>query len=35
MLDEMVSATIGLDDVNAGFAAMKAGDVVRSVIAFN
>ncbi len=35
MLDEMVSATIGLDDVNDGFEAMKAGDVVRSVIAFN
>ncbi|WP_420638431.1 Zn-dependent alcohol dehydrogenase [Candidatus Poriferisocius sp.] len=35
MLDEMVSATITLDDVNDGFAAMKAGDVVRSVIAFN
>ena len=35
MLDEMVSATITLDDVNEGFAAMKAGDVVRSVIAFD
>lgn len=35
MLDEMVSATITLDDVNDGFEAMKAGDVVRSVIAFD
>jgi S-(hydroxymethyl)glutathione dehydrogenase/alcohol dehydrogenase len=33
-LDEMVSRTIGLDEINEGFAAMKSGDVVRSVIAF-
>ncbi len=33
-LDEMVSRTISLDEINDGFAAMKAGDVVRSVIAF-
>jgi S-(hydroxymethyl)glutathione dehydrogenase/alcohol dehydrogenase len=33
-LDEMVSATITLDDINDGFAAMQAGEVVRSVIDF-
>lgn len=33
-LDEMVSRTITLDEINEGFAAMKSGDVVRSVIAF-
>jgi S-(hydroxymethyl)glutathione dehydrogenase/alcohol dehydrogenase len=34
LLDEMVSARIGLDDVNDGFAAMKAGEVARTVIMF-
>jgi S-(hydroxymethyl)glutathione dehydrogenase/alcohol dehydrogenase len=33
-LDELVSARIGLDDINDGFAAMKQGDVARSVIVF-
>lgn len=33
-LDEMVSRTISLDEINDGFAAMKSGDVVRSVIQF-
>jgi S-(hydroxymethyl)glutathione dehydrogenase / alcohol dehydrogenase len=33
-LDELVSARIGLDDVNRGFDAMKAGEVARSVIIF-
>ena len=33
-LDEMMTQTIQLDDINAGFAAMKNGDVVRSTIAF-
>ena len=33
-LDELVSARIGLDDINEGFAAMKAGAVARSVIMF-
>ena len=33
-LDEMVSATIGIDEVNDGYAAMKAGETLRSVIAF-
>jgi S-(hydroxymethyl)glutathione dehydrogenase/alcohol dehydrogenase len=34
-LDELVSARIGLDQVNEGFAAMKRGDVARSVIVFD
>jgi S-(hydroxymethyl)glutathione dehydrogenase / alcohol dehydrogenase len=33
-LDELVSARIGLDDVNDGFEAMKRGDIARSVIVF-
>ncbi len=33
-LDELVSRRIGLDEVNAGFDAMKAGEVCRSVILF-
>lgn len=33
-LDEMVTATISLDDVNEAFEAMEAGDVLRSVILF-
>ncbi len=33
-LDELVSATIGLEDVNSALAAMKAGEVARSVIAY-
>ncbi len=34
LLDEMVSATIQLDQINDGFAEMKTGRVARSVIAF-
>lgn len=34
-LDELVSARIGLDEVNDGFAAMKSGSVARSVIVFD
>ena len=34
-LDELVSRRIGLDDVNDGFDAMKAGEVARSVIMFD
>ena len=34
-LDEMVSKTIGLDEINHGFDDMKAGNVARSVIAFD
>ncbi len=33
-LDEMVSKTIELEDINAGFEEMKTGEVARSVIAF-
>ena len=33
-LDELVSATISLDEVNDGFRAMQRGDVARSVIVF-
>jgi S-(hydroxymethyl)glutathione dehydrogenase/alcohol dehydrogenase len=33
-LDELVSARIGLDEINQGFDAMRRGDVARSVIAF-
>ena len=34
-LDEMVSKTITLDQINDGFADMKTGNVARSVIAFD
>jgi S-(hydroxymethyl)glutathione dehydrogenase/alcohol dehydrogenase len=34
-LDEMVSKTITLDQINDGFADMKTGNVARSVIAFS
>ena len=34
-LDELVSARIGLDDVNDGFENMKRGDLARSVIIFD
>jgi S-(hydroxymethyl)glutathione dehydrogenase / alcohol dehydrogenase len=33
-LDEMISARIGLADVNEGFAALKRGETVRSVVMF-
>jgi len=33
-LDDMVSNTIGLDEINEGFDAMKAGNVARSVVTF-
>jgi S-(hydroxymethyl)glutathione dehydrogenase/alcohol dehydrogenase len=34
MLDEMISRHITLDDVNDGFAALKRGEAIRSVITF-
>jgi S-(hydroxymethyl)glutathione dehydrogenase/alcohol dehydrogenase len=34
-LDEMISARIGLSDINAGFAALKRGETIRSVIMFD
>ena len=33
-LDEMISARIGLEDINEGFAALKRGETVRSVVMF-
>ena len=33
-LDELVSARIGLDQINQGFEAMRRGEVARSVITF-
>jgi S-(hydroxymethyl)glutathione dehydrogenase/alcohol dehydrogenase len=33
-LDELVSARIGLDDINDGFAAMTRGEVARAVVVF-
>jgi S-(hydroxymethyl)glutathione dehydrogenase/alcohol dehydrogenase len=33
-LDELVSARIGLEEINQGFEAMRRGEVARSVIAF-
>ncbi len=35
LLDEMVSKTIALDEINDGFEEMKTGTVARSVIAFD
>ncbi len=34
-LDEMISKTISLEQINDGFADMKAGNVARSVVAFD
>jgi S-(hydroxymethyl)glutathione dehydrogenase/alcohol dehydrogenase len=34
-LDELVSARIGIDDINEGFAALRAGEVARSVVLFD
>jgi S-(hydroxymethyl)glutathione dehydrogenase/alcohol dehydrogenase len=34
-LDELVSSRIGIEEVNEGFAAMKGGEVARSVIVFD
>jgi S-(hydroxymethyl)glutathione dehydrogenase/alcohol dehydrogenase len=34
-LDELVSATMGLDDINAGFATLAAGEVARQLILFD
>jgi S-(hydroxymethyl)glutathione dehydrogenase / alcohol dehydrogenase len=33
-LDELVSAVIPLDDINAGFAALRSGEVARQLISF-
>ena len=34
LLDEMVSRTLSLDEVNDGYDAMKKGEVARTVIRF-
>jgi Zn-dependent alcohol dehydrogenase len=34
MLDELISRTIALDDVNEAFTAMQGGEVARTVIAY-
>ena len=34
LLDELISARIGLDQVNDAFAAMKTGEVARSLIVY-
>ena len=33
-LDEMISAHIRLEDINEGFAALKRGETIRSVVMF-
>ena len=33
-LDELITRRIGLDEINAGFAALKAGEAIRSVVMF-
>jgi S-(hydroxymethyl)glutathione dehydrogenase/alcohol dehydrogenase len=33
-LDEMISARIGLEQINDGFAALRRGETVRSVVVF-
>jgi S-(hydroxymethyl)glutathione dehydrogenase/alcohol dehydrogenase len=35
MLDDLISRRIRLDDVNDGFAALKRGETIRSVITFD
>jgi S-(hydroxymethyl)glutathione dehydrogenase / alcohol dehydrogenase len=35
MLDEMISATLTLDEINHGYEALKRGEVARQVIAFD
>ncbi len=33
-LDQMLSRRIALDEINEGYAALKAGEVIRSIIVF-
>ena len=35
MLDELISRRIALDEINDGFAALKRGESIRSVIIFD
>jgi S-(hydroxymethyl)glutathione dehydrogenase/alcohol dehydrogenase len=34
-LDELVSATLSLEQINAGFAAMKSGELARQLVVFD
>src|SRR5205085_10339099 len=34
-LDELITRRIALDEINAGFAALKAGEAIRSVVMFD
>ena len=34
MLDELITQRIRLDAINAGFAALKSGQAIRSVVVF-
>ncbi|HEX4410279.1 MAG TPA: hypothetical protein VH206_16005 [Xanthobacteraceae bacterium] len=34
MLDELITARIGLGDINEGFAALREGRSIRSVVVF-
>jgi S-(hydroxymethyl)glutathione dehydrogenase / alcohol dehydrogenase len=34
MLDELITARIALDEINAGFAALRRGEAIRSVVVF-
>ena len=34
LLDELITRRIALDEINAGFAALKAGEAIRSVVMF-
>ena len=35
MLDELISRRIALEEINDGFAALKRGETIRSVITFD
>jgi S-(hydroxymethyl)glutathione dehydrogenase/alcohol dehydrogenase len=35
MLDELITQRIRLDAINAGFAALKSGEAIRSVVVFD
>jgi S-(hydroxymethyl)glutathione dehydrogenase/alcohol dehydrogenase len=34
LLDELITRRIGLDEINAGFAVLKAGEAIRSIVIF-
>ena len=35
LLDDLISRRIGLDEINDGFAALKRGETIRSVVMFD